>query len=77
MSEDKQSSTHFGYKTVATEQKADLVADVFHSVAAKYDIMNDVMSFGIHRLWKRFTIETAAARPGMKVPGSGRWYPAT
>ncbi|MGI2260260.1 bifunctional demethylmenaquinone methyltransferase/2-methoxy-6-polyprenyl-1,4-benzoquinol methylase UbiE [Shewanella sp. GXUN23E] len=67
MSEDKQSSTHFGYKTVATEQKADLVADVFHSVAAKYDIMNDVMSFGIHRLWKRFTIETAAARPGMKV----------
>ncbi|MCF1438543.1 MAG: bifunctional demethylmenaquinone methyltransferase/2-methoxy-6-polyprenyl-1,4-benzoquinol methylase UbiE, partial [Shewanella sp.] len=67
MSEDKQSSTHFGYKTVATEHKADLVADVFHSVAARYDIMNDVMSFGIHRLWKRFTIETAAARPGMKV----------
>lgn len=67
MSEDKSSSTHFGYKTVEAEKKADMVADVFHSVAAKYDIMNDVMSFGIHRLWKRFTIETAAARPGMKV----------
>ncbi|WP_394201609.1 bifunctional demethylmenaquinone methyltransferase/2-methoxy-6-polyprenyl-1,4-benzoquinol methylase UbiE [Shewanella waksmanii] len=67
MSEGPQNSTHFGYKTVDTEQKADLVADVFHSVAAKYDIMNDVMSFGIHRIWKRFTIESAGARPGMKV----------
>jgi len=44
-----------------------MVAGVFHSVAAKYDIMNDVMSFGIHRMWKRFTIESAGARPGMKV----------
>lgn len=67
MSQDKSTSTHFGYKTVETSQKADLVAGVFHSVAAKYDVMNDVMSFGIHRLWKRFTIETAAARPGMTV----------
>lgn len=67
MSEEAQNSTHFGYKTVESEKKADLVADVFHSVAAKYDIMNDVMSFGIHRVWKRFTIETAGARPGMKV----------
>ncbi|WP_025821301.1 bifunctional demethylmenaquinone methyltransferase/2-methoxy-6-polyprenyl-1,4-benzoquinol methylase UbiE [Shewanella marina] len=67
MSEGAPKSTHFGYKTVETEQKADLVADVFHSVAAKYDIMNDVMSFGIHRFWKRFTIETAAPRPGMHV----------
>lgn len=67
MSEDKTTSTHFGYKTVEAEKKADLVASVFHSVAAKYDIMNDLMSFGIHRLWKRFTIEAAAARPGMKV----------
>lgn len=57
MSEGSSNSTHFGYKTVDAEKKADLVADVFHSVAAKYDIMNDVMSFGIHRLWKRFTIE--------------------
>ncbi|MCG9721908.1 bifunctional demethylmenaquinone methyltransferase/2-methoxy-6-polyprenyl-1,4-benzoquinol methylase UbiE [Shewanella sp. Isolate7] len=67
MSEGNSNSTHFGYKTVEAEKKADLVADVFHSVAAKYDIMNDVMSFGIHRLWKRFTIESAGARPGMKV----------
>lgn len=67
MSEDKQNCTHFGYKTVAIDKKADLVAGVFHSVAKKYDIMNDVMSFGIHRLWKRFTIESAGARPGMKI----------
>ncbi|GIU45154.1 bifunctional demethylmenaquinone methyltransferase/2-methoxy-6-polyprenyl-1,4-benzoquinol methylase UbiE [Shewanella colwelliana] len=67
MSEGTPNSTHFGYKTVEAEKKADLVADVFHSVAAKYDIMNDVMSFGIHRMWKRFTIESAGARPGMKV----------
>ncbi|MCE9679933.1 bifunctional demethylmenaquinone methyltransferase/2-methoxy-6-polyprenyl-1,4-benzoquinol methylase UbiE [Shewanella sp. AS1] len=67
MSEGTPNSTHFGYKTVEAEKKADLVAGVFHSVAAKYDIMNDVMSFGIHRIWKRFTIESAGARPGMKV----------
>ncbi|MGL4475725.1 MAG: bifunctional demethylmenaquinone methyltransferase/2-methoxy-6-polyprenyl-1,4-benzoquinol methylase UbiE [Shewanella sp.] len=67
MSEDKPNSTHFGYKTVDADKKAELVAGVFHSVAAKYDIMNDVMSFGIHRLWKRFTIQTAGARSGMKV----------
>ncbi|MBT1446418.1 bifunctional demethylmenaquinone methyltransferase/2-methoxy-6-polyprenyl-1,4-benzoquinol methylase UbiE [Shewanella sp. JM162201] len=67
MSDGASNSTHFGYKTVDADKKADLVAGVFHSVAAKYDIMNDVMSFGIHRLWKRFTIETAGARPGMKV----------
>ena len=67
MSEAESKSTHFGYKTVEADKKADLVAGVFHSVAAKYDIMNDVMSFGIHRFWKRFTIETAGARPGMKV----------
>ncbi|MGS0682743.1 bifunctional demethylmenaquinone methyltransferase/2-methoxy-6-polyprenyl-1,4-benzoquinol methylase UbiE [Shewanella sp. 125m-7] len=67
MSEDTPKSTHFGYKTIEAEKKADMVAGVFHSVAAKYDIMNDVMSFGIHRMWKRFTIESAGARPGMKV----------
>lgn len=67
MFEAESKSTHFGYKTVDADKKADLVAGVFHSVAAKYDIMNDVMSFGIHRFWKRFTIETAGARPGMKV----------
>lgn len=67
MSEGESKSTHFGYKTVEADKKADLVADVFHSVAAKYDIMNDVMSFGIHRFWKRYTIEVAGARPSMKV----------
>ena len=65
MSDEK--TTHFGYKTVATQDKAKMVGEVFHSVADKYDIMNDLMSFGIHRLWKRFCIEMAAARPGQQV----------
>lgn len=60
-------TTHFGYSTVEKDQKADLVADVFHSVAAKYDVMNDVMSLGIHRLWKRFTINCSGVRRGQKV----------
>ena len=60
-------TTHFGYKTVDAEKKEALVADVFHSVAAKYDLMNDLMSLGIHRLWKRFTIECSGIRPGQKV----------
>ena len=59
--------THFGYPTVEKNKKEELVAGVFHSVAAKYDVMNDLMSFGIHRLWKRFTIDSAAVRPGNKV----------
>ena len=45
-------TTHFGYKTVAEEEKVKEVAKVFHSVAAKYDVMNDLMSAGLHRLWK-------------------------
>jgi len=64
MSEEK---THFGYKTVDTDDKADLVGEVFHSVAEKYDVMNDLMSFGVHRLWKRYTIEQSAVRPGQDV----------
>jgi len=60
-------STHFGYKTVATADKVSLVANVFHNVAAKYDVMNDVMSFGVHRVWKRFTIDCSGVRPGQKV----------
>ncbi|MFQ6371883.1 bifunctional demethylmenaquinone methyltransferase/2-methoxy-6-polyprenyl-1,4-benzoquinol methylase UbiE [Shewanella sp. YIC-542] len=67
MSEDSSHSTHFGFKTVDADKKAEMVAGVFHSVATRYDIMNDVLSFGIHRIWKRFTIESAGARPGMKV----------
>ena len=64
--------THFGYQNVDSNKKEKLVADVFHSVAAKYDIMNDVMSFGIHRLWKRFTIDASNVRPGQKSIGLGR-----
>ena len=60
-------TTHFGYKTVAATEKETLVAGVFHSVAAKYDLMNDLMSFGIHRLWKRFTIDCSGVRKGQKV----------
>ncbi|MGB5166083.1 MAG: bifunctional demethylmenaquinone methyltransferase/2-methoxy-6-polyprenyl-1,4-benzoquinol methylase UbiE [Woeseiaceae bacterium] len=59
--------THFGYKTVDSGEKADLVRDVFDSVASRYDIMNDLMSGGMHRLWKRFTIEQANVRPGQQV----------
>ncbi|NVK23032.1 MAG: bifunctional demethylmenaquinone methyltransferase/2-methoxy-6-polyprenyl-1,4-benzoquinol methylase UbiE [Kangiellaceae bacterium] len=60
-------TTHFGYETVSKKDKAGKVAEVFHSVAGKYDVMNDLMSFGIHRVWKRYTIERAAARRGQKV----------
>ena len=60
-------TTHFGFKTVATTEKAGKVAQVFHSVAAKYDLMNDLMSFGIHRVWKRFTIDCSGVRRGQKV----------
>jgi demethylmenaquinone methyltransferase/2-methoxy-6-polyprenyl-1,4-benzoquinol methylase len=59
--------THFGYRDVATEKKAGLVANVFHSVADRYDLMNDLMSVGIHRVWKRFAIEVSAVRPGNRV----------
>jgi len=62
-----QETTHFGYEQVAVEKKAERVAGVFHSVAAKYDLMNDLMSAGIHRLWKRFTVEASGVRPGHKV----------
>ncbi|PSW19381.1 bifunctional demethylmenaquinone methyltransferase/2-methoxy-6-polyprenyl-1,4-benzoquinol methylase UbiE [Photobacterium sanctipauli] len=60
-------TTHFGYRTVAKDDKAELVAEVFHSVAAKYDIMNDLMSMGVHRVWKRFTIDCSGVRRGQKV----------
>lgn len=62
-----QKTTHFGYETVAESEKAGRVADVFHSVASRYDVMNDLMSFGIHRLWKRRFVEMAAVRPGQVV----------
>jgi demethylmenaquinone methyltransferase/2-methoxy-6-polyprenyl-1,4-benzoquinol methylase len=59
--------THFGYKTVAESEKAQKVAEVFHSVARKYDVMNDLMSAGLHRVWKFFTIETSGVGPGQRV----------
>ena len=67
MSEQPDNNTHFGYKTVDKADKVTMVADVFHSVAAKYDVMNDLMSFGVHRLWKRFTIDCSGARRGQTV----------
>lgn len=60
-------TTHFGFKTVATGDKQKLVRGVFDSVAPSYDVMNDVMSLGIHRLWKRFTVELAQLRAGERV----------
>lgn len=59
--------THFGFKQVDAEKKAQMVADVFSSVANKYDVMNDVMSFGIHRLWKKITIQHTGLKPGQRA----------
>jgi len=59
--------THFGYQEVGENEKAQRVAGVFASVANKYDLMNDLMSAGLHRLWKRFAIELADVRPGQRV----------
>jgi demethylmenaquinone methyltransferase/2-methoxy-6-polyprenyl-1,4-benzoquinol methylase len=64
---DKDSITHFGFENIKAGDKAKRVASVFHSVAAKYDIMNDLMSGGVHRLWKRFTIEAASVRTGQHI----------
>ncbi len=62
--QDSDNTTHFGYQSVAADDKAKLVRGVFDSVASRYDVMNDLMSVGLHRLWKRFTIDQAAVRPG-------------
>jgi demethylmenaquinone methyltransferase/2-methoxy-6-polyprenyl-1,4-benzoquinol methylase len=62
--QDSDNTTHFGYQDVPADDKANLVRDVFDSVASRYDIMNDLMSAGLHRLWKRHTIAQAAVRPG-------------
>ena len=64
MSEEK---THFGYQSVDSADKAGMVGQVFDSVASKYDVMNDLMSFGVHRLWKQFTVSQAGVRPGQSV----------
>lgn len=60
-------TTHFGFQEVDEEQKADKVAGVFTSVARRYDLMNDLMSGGLHRLWKRFAVELSGVREGAKV----------
>ena len=59
--------THFGFETVPEEEKARKVAGVFTSVASRYDIMNDLMSAGLHRLWKRFAVSVSGVRPGQRV----------
>lgn len=60
-------TTDFGYQKVAEDEKARRVAGVFDSVAARYDLMNDLMSMGLHRLWKRFAVEQSQVRPGDRV----------
>ncbi|WP_447876559.1 bifunctional demethylmenaquinone methyltransferase/2-methoxy-6-polyprenyl-1,4-benzoquinol methylase UbiE [Serratia fonticola] len=67
MADQAQETTDFGFRTVARDEKQAMVAHVFHSVAAKYDVMNDLMSFGIHRIWKRFTIDCSGVRRGQRV----------
>ncbi len=60
-------TTHFGFKTVEETEKQQKVGEVFHSVASKYDLMNDVMSVGLHRGWKRFAVDISGVKPGDKV----------
>ncbi|MEI7073591.1 bifunctional demethylmenaquinone methyltransferase/2-methoxy-6-polyprenyl-1,4-benzoquinol methylase UbiE [Pectobacterium versatile] len=67
MASEQEKTADFGFRTVARDEKEVMVAEVFHSVAAKYDLMNDLMSFGIHRVWKRFTIECSGVRRNQRV----------
>lgn len=60
-------TTHFGYQEVPESEKAQRVAGVFSSVAGRYDLMNDLMSLGLHRLWKRAALDTVGARPGQAI----------
>ena len=60
-------TTHFGFETIPVDEKVRRVRGVFDSVASRYDLMNDLMSGGLHRLWKHFTVEQAAVRPGQVV----------
>ena len=64
---EQKDTTHFGYQQVPVTEKAKHVAEVFHSVAGKYDLMNDLMSLGIHRFWKFFTVQSSGVRRGAKV----------
>ncbi len=67
MSEDRSTTTHFGFQTVNEAEKAGMVHGVFSRVASKYDIMNDVMSGGVHRLWKDAMMDWLAPHPGQKL----------
>lgn len=67
MADDDQQTTPFGYKQVPVAQKVDRVREVFDSVASKYDLMNDLMSFGLHRIWKRFATGLCGIRSGEQV----------
>ena len=67
MKKDNKDKTNFGFKEVDSDMKANLVSNVFDTVSGNYDLMNDLMSFGIHRLWKRITIETTGIRNDFKV----------
>lgn len=64
---ESQEQTHFGFQKVLKEEKVHRVARVFDSVSQKYDVMNDVMSLGIHRLWKRFAVDCSGVLPGHRV----------
>ena len=64
---DPNETTHFGFQQVPASEKAERVGAVFDSVAGRYDLMNDLMSLGIHRIWKQFTIQVANVRPGQRV----------
>lgn len=64
---EKENTTHFGFQSVAEKEKAKKVGEVFHSVAKKYDVMNDVMSAGLHRVWKRFAVELSGVKAGDAV----------
>ena len=63
----KPATTHFGYREVPIAEKQKLVGEVFSSVAGKYDLMNDLMSLGIHRVWKRYFVGTAQVKKGDRV----------
>lgn len=67
MTQQTKETTDFGFQTVDKDDKQTMVARVFHSVASKYDLMNDLMSFGVHRIWKRYTIEASGVRRNQLV----------
>lgn len=64
---DKKNTVDFGFQKVSPKEKTEKVANVFHSVAQKYDVMNDVMSLGVHRVWKKMVLDMANVRPGHRI----------